>query len=322
MTEMRNTNLGVAHSDLSVVDDLVGEAGDDSTRLVLEAARTAWLSAAETHPNDDLRAFMAGAAQSTHPGSLRARKRWSTPMFDTLANLWPPYGRVAFGTALAVVVTAVAAAGLGLGGRDSDQLGSAANGSTSTSNTSVSAPTTSTTDTIPPTAVSDLPSARITVADAGTADVAVVERAPGPRCGRSRPGWRVVHETPDEPHEIDLSYRQGDDRVDLDIELDDGRIRVRIRDRRTETETESNLGTTNHATATSNRNTPWSAEDREDNSGPGNAEDREHNSGPGNAEDREHNSGPGNAEDREDNSGPGNAEDREHNSGPGNAEGY
>lgn len=301
MTEMHEPDTDTARPDLPIADDLAAEAGDDTLQSVLGLARTAWFSTTETQPNDDLRAFMAGAAQSAPNGSPRAWRGWSTTVTDTLSNLWPPSGRVAFAASMAALVSVFAVASFALAGPDPEQRGTASSGSTSTSSTVSTTPTTSTSSAVSSMAVADQPSTRITVADAGSADVAVSNGVPVLLGADPAPGWRVVEEVPDEPNEIDLSYRRGDDRVDLDVEIDDGQIRVRIRDRRTDTRTESFLGST---TVTTDRR-PDDSDDldddeyREDNSGPGNAEDRGDSSGPGSDDD----------EDREDESGSASGDD-------------
>lgn len=333
MTEMYDTGTK-GTGDQSIVDELAAETGDPTVAALMRRARSAWLSAPEVSPNDALRSFLDDAAQSQPIGSQRASKQWSASAMDTLMNLIPSAGRLAFGTSLAAVAAAAAAATLGLGGFDGAESEAARSGSTttlattSTTNDTVTTSTTGgTSSSLPP--VADQASTRITVAEAGTADVAVIDGVPVLVDVDPAPGWTVVHEVPDEPHEIDLSYRQGDERVDLDVEIDDGRVRVRIRDRRTDSEIEWFLTTaaptsatspapptsSDHRNATLDGATGTHGDDREnhddrDNSGPGNADDRE------DREDREDrdNSGPGNADDREDrddrdNSGPGNADD-------------
>ena len=49
-------------------------------------------------------------------------------------------------------------------------------------------------------------------------------------------GWAAEIET-DEPHEAEVNFRNGGDRVDFRAEIEDGQLRIRIRDRRTDTET-------------------------------------------------------------------------------------
>jgi hypothetical protein len=242
----------------------------------------------------------------------------------TIGNLWPPSSRVAFGASLAAVVGAVAVAGVALGDPDRTTAASPASTSTSitaaTTPTTPTAPTTPTTNTIPPTVVADRSATRITVADAGTADVMVSDGVPVLVAADPAPGWRVVEEVPDEPYELDLSYRRGDERVDLTVEIEDGELRIRTRDRRTDTRTESYLGSSTHTTDHSpgdpvpidddHKSDSVDDEDDPDTSGSGSGPDdepREDNSGPGNADDRDRSSSGSGSDDgdREDNSGPG-----------------
>ena len=323
MTEMHEPDADTTLDDRPLAVDLAAEAGDERIRSLLGQARTAWFSTAETQPTDELRAFLSGATRPAPSGSPRAWNRWSTSVMDTLSNLWPPSGRIAFGASLAALASVVIAAGFALAAPDTEQTGAASSGSTPTSMTVVTTPTTSTDTGDSSTPMADQPATRITVADAGTADIAVVDGVPVLVAADPAPGWRIVEEIPDEPNEIDLSYRRGDERVDLDVEIEDGEIRVRVRDRRTGTRTETFLGS---PTRTSDRHSD--DDDHLDDDGTADSVDDGDHAGDQDEDtsrsddDRRDESGSGSDDDdRNDNSGPGNADDRGDSSGSGSGDG-
>ena len=81
------------------------------------------------------------------------------------------------------------------------------------------------------------------VLDVGTATVSVIGPTVVLDSVTAAAGWQVVDDSAEEPGTVDLSFRTGadDERVDLDVEWEDGVVRVRIRDRRNDTETERPL---------------------------------------------------------------------------------
>ncbi len=342
LTEMRNPDPNQTTHDHHPIGDLLDGADDPAVTALLEQARTAWLSTTETQPNDALRSFLADAAHPEPASSPRAGRRWSATMIDKLANLTPSPGRAAFGASLAAVIAAVAAASFGLTTLGANETGAASSSSTaqtSTSTTDTTTATTATTWTTHSTAAAHQDPITIRVADAGTATITAVDGVPVLLATEVEPGWQIIHEVPDEPHEIDLSYRRGDDRVDLDIEIDDGQIRVRIRDRRTDTDTETYLGSWPHTSTTQayddspgddGTSTTQAYDDSPGDDGTSTTHDTYDDSTDDDGTSTTHgtdddsdysdepdvdNSGPGNAENPKDehgvdNSGPGNAEDR------------
>ena len=127
--------------------------------------------------------------------------------------------------------------------------------STSTTTSTVASTTTVVTTTVSPSTSSTTSSTTTTVAsadrlgvvvpvlDVGTATVSVIGSTVVLDAVTAAPGWQVIDDSAEEPGTVDLSFRTGvdDERVDLDVEWEDGAVRVRIRDRRNDTETERPL---------------------------------------------------------------------------------
>ena len=101
----------------------------------------------------------------------------------------------------------------------------------------------STTTTTAATGPADRLGVVVPVLDVGTATVSVIGPTVVLDSVTAAAGWQVVDDSAEEPGTVDLSFRTGadDERVDLDVEWEDGVVRVRIRDRRNDTETERPL---------------------------------------------------------------------------------
>jgi hypothetical protein len=96
------------------------------------------------------------------------------------------------------------------------------------SDTSVTSPT------VPATTDAAVPSGSVSTHDAADAGTVTVE-VDGLRvvvvAADPADGWSAEIET-DEPHEAEVNFRRGGERVDFRAEIEDGRLKVRIRDRR------------------------------------------------------------------------------------------
>ncbi|MEL7206867.1 MAG: hypothetical protein AAGK32_01300 [Actinomycetota bacterium] len=238
-----------ARSASGPVTDLLDEIDDERLTEVLGLARTAWCSVPESRPNDALAAFLVYPDLDPSMPLTVVGERPGDTVIEGSKRERPRSGRAAFGLSIAAAAALFTAIGLGLGSPtpgDSDDSGSAAPPPAATE---VTIDATDTTATGPNAAASSTTNltgdrwpARIMVADAGTADVAVVGGLLALLAADPAPGWSVVdHETSDDSNMIDLSFRRGADRVELNVTVDDGRIRVRIQDLRTDTRTESYL---------------------------------------------------------------------------------
>lgn len=124
--------------------------------------------------------------------------------------------------------------------------------STSTTTSTVASTTTIVTTTVSPSTSSTTTTTAagadrlgevVPVLDVGTATVSVIGSTVVLDAVTAAPGWQVIDDSAEEPGTVDLSFRTGvdDERVDLDVEWEDGAVRVRIRDRRNDTETERPL---------------------------------------------------------------------------------
>jgi hypothetical protein len=151
--------------------------------------------------------------------------------------------------------------------------------------------TTSTTSTTAGTAATGQPQAGDTrVVDAGAAgSITVVSdgRSLGLLATSPNPGWRVEVEQ-SAGREVEVTFRSGALRVDVDVELEDGRIRERVRTRDdatgAETRTEDGVVVRVEGPDDSSSSGPGSGDDRatdDDSSGHGSGDDDSSGSGGG-----------------------------------------
>ncbi len=123
----------------------------------------------------------------------------------------------------------------------SESSSSTSSSSSSTSTTSSSTSTTSSSTSTTSTTTAPLPTGTlardVVVLDAGSvsyafngSQLAIVDVSPND-------GWSPSIEV-SVGREVEVSFRNGEARIDLNLELEDGQIRVRIRDRRTDSRTE------------------------------------------------------------------------------------
>ena len=217
------------------------ELDDDSpVAAALSETRALLREGPASEPTAALTEFVSVAPRPDQVEPQLLTPQRTRTMLERLTNSSRAPGRVALVATVGVAALAGVAA-LSLGPNDDAGL-AAASGSNSTS-TSTSSPTTS--PTTPPapgssttagsagSRIADQGPTVVPVAEVGSVTVEVVDGRPVLIASEVSSGWRLVEETPDEPDELDLSFRNGDDRIDVDIEPDDGTIRVRIRDRRT-----------------------------------------------------------------------------------------
>jgi hypothetical protein len=156
-----------------------------------------------------------------------------------------------------------------------------------------------------------------TVAAGEAGSVLVAVEGSGLRLLTASPnqGWQVVVERA-VGREVEVSFRSGSRRIDLNLELEDGQLRTRVRTRDDATDTRTE--TTDGVVTTDGSSGPGSGSDDtvddsdDDNSGPGSddsVDDSDDNSGPGSGSDDtvDDNSGSGSGSDDtvDDNSGSG-----------------
>ena len=165
------------------------------------------------------------------------------------------------GTAAAAIVTGAAATdaidvpGIGpdteIVSTFDDSTDDSPSSSSTMTSTSTTAPASTSSTTASPTITAaievaglglpDIDNTTISAADAGTLTVRVLDGQLVPVSIDPADGWTATDESSPSENEIEVSFRRGGDRVDVEIEIDDGMVRVRVRDRRTDEETFTNL---------------------------------------------------------------------------------
>jgi hypothetical protein len=211
-------------------------AGEQESRIDAFLEETAQVLGAipASTPSEELRELMAGSSPVPVDDVFDVEPARSLPMIATRTARARAsrYGLLTAMAAAAAAVVAVAGWALLSSAGPTDDLASASGGDRTEQQ-----PQATTTTAVE--ATSGLPTTTgpagtdIAVIDAGSATVDIVDGALTLISATPATGWRVVEETAEGPGEIELSYRRGDDRVDLRVEISDGTIRARIRDRRT-----------------------------------------------------------------------------------------
>jgi hypothetical protein len=212
-------------------------AGEQESRIDAFLAETAQVLGAipASTPSEELRELMAGSSPVPVDDVFDVEPARSLPMIATRTARARAsrYGLLTAMAAAAAAVVAVAGWALLSSAGPTDDLASASGGDRTEQQAQAQATTTTAVEANSALQTTGPAGTDIAVIDAGSATVDIVDGALTLIGATPAAGWRVVEETAEGPGEIELSYRRGDDRVDLRVEISDGTIRARIRDRRT-----------------------------------------------------------------------------------------